>query len=114
MHVWNLRRLTRLALERKASAVAQGVGEALLGDALRGGGGRVLMGRQRAGRVLDSALALLPHSGGAQFTVGGAATGGASSGGGGTEGERVGLRERVESCGWREREESCGEWEGER
>jgi hypothetical protein len=38
MHVWNLRRLTRLALERKASAVAQGVGEALLGDALRGGG----------------------------------------------------------------------------
>ena len=73
-----------------------------------------MRGRRRAGCVLGSALALLPRSGGAQFTVGGATTGGASSGGGGTEGERVGLRERVESCGWREREESCGEWEGER
>jgi hypothetical protein len=75
-----------------------------LGDALGVGGGRVLRGRRRAGRILDSALALLPRSGGAQFTVGGAATGGASSGGGGTEGERGEQRERVESCGWRERE----------
>ena len=69
-----------------------------MGDAL--GGVRVLRGWRRAGRVLDSALALLPRSGGAQFTVGGTATDGASSGGGGIEGERGGRRER---CVWREK-----------
>lgn len=58
------------------------------------------------------ALALLPRSGVAQFTVGGMAPGGLrererEEGCGGWG------KKRVESCGWRERKESCGEREGE-